>query len=337
MQFRPALLLVAVSLFSSAVTAQTVPGSLDMHWQEGAADCKSATVLPLQVHRYDDRTFILRENLCTTFEAPFLYLLVGSAESLLIDTGDVADPRQVPLADTVTKLIPPGLKLLVVHTHRHLDHRAGDPQFAALPNVEVVGYDIDSVKRFYGFADWPNGTAQIDLGGRVVDVLPTPGHNETHVSFYDRNTALFFSGDFMMPARLLIDDTDAERATARRVADFVLNRPVNAVLGGHIEFDEGGEPYSWGATYHPHEHSLPLSKADLLALPDALRSYNGFYTRTGPFLMMNQMRVLIAQLAALLAGAIVVIAGLVIATRRYLRRRRVRASALAGLKQAHKG
>src|SRR5579859_4096786 len=112
MQFRSALL-VAVSLFSSAVTAQTVPGSLDMRWQEGAADCKSATAPPLQVHRYDDRTFILRENLCTTFEAPFLYLLVGSAEALLIDTGDVADPRQVPLADTVTKLMPPGLKLLV--------------------------------------------------------------------------------------------------------------------------------------------------------------------------------------------------------------------------------
>ena len=66
------------------------------------------------------------------------------------------------------------------------------------------------MKRYYNFTDWPNGVAHIDLGDRIVDVIPTPGHNETHIAFYDRNTALFFSGDFLMPGRLLIDDTDAD-------------------------------------------------------------------------------------------------------------------------------
>ena len=174
------------------------------------------------MHAYNPQTFILRENLCATFEAPFMYLLVGSARALLIDTGDIANPDQMPLEKTVMGLLPQDgpakLPLLVVHSHRHLDHRAGDGQFQGVPNVQVVGYDIDSVKRYYNFTDWPNGVAHMDLGNRIVDVIPTPGHNETHVAFYDRNTALFFSGDFLMPGRLLIDDTDADLASAKRAS-----------------------------------------------------------------------------------------------------------------------
>jgi glyoxylase-like metal-dependent hydrolase (beta-lactamase superfamily II) len=68
------------------------------------------------------------------------------------------------------------------------------------------------------------------LGDRTVDVIPTPGHNETEVSFYDGNTGLFFSGDFLMPARLLVDDDNAELASANRVAAFARDRPVRFVL-----------------------------------------------------------------------------------------------------------
>jgi len=67
----------------------------------------------------------------------------------------------------------------VVHTHRHLDHRAGDGQFRNLSNFEVIGFDLNSVRRFYHFSDWPNGLAEIDLGDRIVDVIPTPGPQRT--------------------------------------------------------------------------------------------------------------------------------------------------------------
>jgi hydroxyacylglutathione hydrolase len=237
------------------------------------------------VHAYNPQTFILRENLCATFEAPFMYLLVGPARALLIDTGDVANPEQMPLEKTVMGLLPGDgpakLPLLVVHSHRHLDHRAGDGQFQVVPNVQVVGYDLDSVKRYYKFTDWPNGLAHIDLGNRIVDALPTPGHNETHVAFYDENTGLFFSGDFLMPGRLLIDDTDADLASAKRAAAFVQNRPVTAVLGGHIEVNAAGETFTWESQYHPDEHVLQLTQDDLLALPAVVSSFNGFYTTSG--------------------------------------------------------
>src|SRR6202046_2198671 len=263
-------LALAVALTSSLAWAQLVPGSMNVHWNEGSADCAKNPQPPLQVHQYNARTFILRENLCTTFEAPFMYLLIGSTKALLIDTGDIEDSKVVPLAETVMHLLPGDgpskLPLLVVHTHRHLDHRAGDPQFTKFPNAQVVGFDIDSVRSFYKFTDWPNGLAQIDLGDRIVDAIPPPGHSETEVSFYDRNTGLLFTGDFLMPARLLIDDTSADVASAERVAAFVKDHPVSFVLGGHIEMNSAGELFPWESHYHPHEHVFQMTKDDEVAL-----------------------------------------------------------------------
>ena len=275
--------------------AQNAPGSLDVHWEEGAADCKADPQSPLQVHRYDPQTFILRENLCATFEAPFMYLLIGSSRALLIDTGDVEEASRMPLAQTVMHLISRNgstpVPLLVVHTHRHKDHRAGDGQFANSSQVEVVGFEVESVRRYYRFTDWPNGVAQIELGDRTVDVIPTPGHNETEVSFYDRNTALFFSGDFLMSGRLLIDDKNVDLTSANRVAAFVKDRPVSYVLGGHIEFNSEGKAFPWKSHFHPNEHVLQLTKDDLLALPDAVSNFHGSSTQHGKFLMMKSWRV----------------------------------------------
>jgi glyoxylase-like metal-dependent hydrolase (beta-lactamase superfamily II) len=272
------------------------------------------------VHRYNATTYILREDLCRTFEAPFMYLLIGKTRALLIDTGDVADPNAMPLAKTVTALLPHGLPLLVVHTHRHMDHRAGDPQFAKLPNVQVVGYDLGSVKRFYNFTHWPDGVAHIDLGGRVIDVLPTPGHNETEVSFYDHNTALFFSGDFLMPGRLLVDDTGAYRASANRAIAFLKDKPVSAILAGHIEMTADGGLEPWESQYHPNERALPMTKADLQALPAALARFNGFYLQSGGFTMINSLNIL----ETIGLGALIVIAGLIWFLIRFFRRRRRR-------------
>jgi hydroxyacylglutathione hydrolase len=316
------LVALAVSLTSAPVWAQLVPGSMDVHWTEGSPTCAQNPQPPLQVHPYNTRTFILRENLCTTFEAPFMYLLIGSTKALLVDTGDIADPKVVPLADAVMHLLPgegpAKLPLLVVHTHRHLDHRGGDEQFTNFPNAQVVGFDIDSVRRYYQFTDWPNGLAQIDLGDRTADVIPTPGHNETEVSFYDRSTGWLLTGDFLMPARLLIDDTRADVASADRVATFVKDRPISFVLGGHIEMNSAGELFPWESQYHPNEHVLQMTKDDALALPAVIRSFNGLYSVHGQFTMENSMRLLIAFAVLALVIVVAVVWMLV----RYVRRRR---------------
>jgi hydroxyacylglutathione hydrolase len=278
--------------------SQPASGSLDVHWNQGASDCNATPQDALQVHDYEPQTFILRQSPCANFEANFIYLLVGSDKALLIDTGAIADPKAMPLAKTILELLPDKdgkkLPLLVAHTHRHLDHRAGDPQFASLPSVQVVPFELEGVRAFFGFTDWPNGIAHIDLGGRTVDVIPTPGHNETHVAFYDDRTGILFSGDFLMPGRLLIDDAAAYHESALRVVDFLKTRPLTYILGGHIELNATGRAYRFGSHHHPNEHRLELAKADLTALPAALERFNGFYARYPNYILTNPTRNLIA-------------------------------------------
>jgi hydroxyacylglutathione hydrolase len=325
------LVALAVTLTSPPAWPQPSPGSMDVHWNEGSPTCAKNPQPPLQLHQYDTRTFILRENPCATFEAPFMYLLLGSTKALLIDTGDIADPKVVPLADTVMHLLPgEKFSLLVVHTHRHLDHRAGDEQFTHLSNAQVVGFDIDSVRHYYKFTDWPNGIAQIDLGDRTVDVIPTPGHNETEVSFYDRGTGLLFTGDFLMPARLLIDDTQADLASTDRVAAFVKDRPISFVLGGHIEMNSAGDLFPWESQHHPNEHVLQMTKDDVLSLPAAVRGFNGFYSVRGQFTMENPIRVLIAIAVLVLAVVVAAVWILIAYVRRRRRRTRMRHTGIQG-------
>jgi hydroxyacylglutathione hydrolase len=306
-------LLSAPSPAGSAVVAgaPSAPSNPHQSARAAAPERVAHPPAPLQAQAYNPSTFILRESLCATAEAPFMYLLIGSTRALLVDTGDVADPNLAPLMKTVTNLLPRRgsfrMPLLVVHTHRHLDHRAGDAQFAQAPNVQVVGFDLDSVRRYYNFSRWPQGAAEIDLGGRAVDVIPTPGHNETHLAFYDQKTALVLSGDFMMPGRLTFDDDAAELASARRVAAFVKDRPVSHVLGGHIERDDAGELFPQGARVHPHEAALAMSKADLLALPAAVAHFNGFYSRDGRLTLSNPTHTLMA-LGFAVAAAVVALA-----------------------------
>jgi glyoxylase-like metal-dependent hydrolase (beta-lactamase superfamily II) len=308
--------------------SQPVPGSLEVHWDEGAPDCGATTHEPLHVHVYEPRTFILRQSLCVSFEGNFLYLLVGSDKALLIDTGAVAESARMPLAKTVLELLPSEDKgkipLLVVHTHGHLDHHAGDAQFASLPSVKVVPADLQSVKGFFGFDNWPEGIAQLELGNRTVDVIPTPGHHPSHVAFYDRRTGILFSGDFLMPGRLLIEDWKEDYASAVRVVDFFKTRPLTHVLGGHIELDAAGHAYAFGSHYHPNEHRLELSKEDLLALPMALQQFNGFYAHYPNFIISNPRH----NLAVLAIAALAVLAVVVWGIRRLLRRRRIRKTGL---------
>ena len=298
------------------------PGSMEVQWDPGAETCPAGRPDPIQVHRYNAQTIILREKLCSTWEAPFMYLLIGDKQALLIDTGDIADPNLMPLEALVMSLLPgesaAKLPLLVLHSHGHLDHRAGDPQFEGVNGVQVVGSDEEHVRKYFGFADWPNGSAQIDLGGRIVDVLPAPGHHPAQMVYYDRNTGLVFSGDFLLPGRLLVDDWRAYEASAQRVAEFLNDRPVSFVLGGHVEKKHSGELLPWEATYHPDEHALQLTKEDVAALPAALRKFNGFYTETGSFVFENGLRILVAVAVA----ALLILAALGTLIYRFIRRRR---------------
>jgi hydroxyacylglutathione hydrolase len=205
-----------------------------------------------------------------------------------------------------------------LHTHGHTDHRSGDSQLAGLHSVRVVPWDLDGLRSALGLNNWPTGLGQIDLGGRTIEVIPTPGHHPAHVVFYDQRRQILFSGDFLMPGRLLIEDLSAFRQSARRVAEFAQKHPVTYALGGHIELDEMGNTYSFGSTFHPRERSLQMTSADILTLPVALDEFNGFYSRHPHFVLTQPMH----NLAALITAGLLTLTLLIWGTRRFLQRRR---------------
>ena len=311
--------IASLLLLAAAPAAADWPA---MQWDPGAEQCRGHDQNRVESHAYDATTVVIRQNPCVDHEANVLYLLTGSSRALLIDTGAVEREDLAPVATTVAGILAAAgrhdLPLLVAHTHGHLDHRAGDAQFAKVSGVTIAPVESGALRRFFGFRAWPRDIVQLDLGGRVIDVIPTPGHHRDHVVFYDRNTQLLFSGDFLLPGRLLVDDLDAYRASARRVADFALSHPVRYVLGAHIELDAHGDPYSFGSTHHPSERALPLPPADLQALPAALAGFNGFYSRYPDFIVVNSIHILVA----LASGLLLIVTALVWLVRRLWKRRR---------------
>jgi glyoxylase-like metal-dependent hydrolase (beta-lactamase superfamily II) len=255
-------------------------GNLEVEWHAGWPSAKHDPAPEIQVHAYDPHTVILRQNMSVSHEAPFMFLLFGTAGALLLDTGATADPTYFPLRATVDGLITDwlaahprtGYRLTVAHTHGHDDHVAADAQFADRPDTVVIGKSVDDVTAYYGFDAWPAGTAAIDLGGRVVDVLPGPGHHRSATVFYDRYTQILFTGDSVYPGRLYVEDWPTFAATIDRLVDFCATHPVSHVLGCHIEMTTTpGHDYMLGSTYQPDEHPLQLTVDHLHALQSLLK------------------------------------------------------------------
>ena len=59
----------------------------DKQWIHGAEDCEVSEDPAIEVYRYDDASYILRQSKCLNFEAPFMFLLLGTKIALLLDSG----------------------------------------------------------------------------------------------------------------------------------------------------------------------------------------------------------------------------------------------------------
>ena len=118
--------------------------------------------------------------------------------------------------------------------------------------MRTPGVELDAVRRFFGFANWPDGIVPLDLGGRVLDVIPIPGHQEASIALYDRATGILLTGDTLYPGRLYVTDVAAFRRSIDRVIDFTKDKPVAHILGTHIE--QSATPfvdYPRGTQYQP--------------------------------------------------------------------------------------
>ena len=257
-------------------------GVLPAHWMSQQPKCME--IPDWQVHEYNPDFYILRQSPCTDYEKPFVFLFFGKDKALLIDTGS----RNGNIVPTLTATIKHWLKrngrdtipLLVVHTHEHEDHTWGDNDIAAMNDaaipITLVKSGVQATKKLYGIATWPTDIGSIDLGGRVLDTIPIPGHSLASVAFYDRRTGVLLASDSLYPGRLYVRDFAAFQASTERMIKFTAGKPVAHILGNHIE--QTSTPfldYPVGTMYQPEEHELALSRGSLLELEDALVSMHG--------------------------------------------------------------
>ena len=266
---------VAAGALSLAAAAPAPAGPSFAHWIDGTAADEPET----QVQAIDADTFVIRQSVKTNFEAPFLYLLFGRDKALLIDTGagglKIRPAVDRVIADWQARHRGRAVHLVVAHSHGHGDHHAGDDEFRDRADTDVVGLQPEAVAAYFGLVDWPRQVGRFDLGGRVVDIIPTPGHESAHIMVYDARTRLRFSGDMLYPGRLYVpvNQFDAYRASADRLAAFAATHRIRALLGAHIEMTTTpGQDYPMKAPAHPSEHGLALPPAAIGALDVAVNA-----------------------------------------------------------------
>lgn len=213
------------------------------------------------VDQVDRDTYILSEY--RHWEETHCYLLIGTARSLLIDTG----LGICPIVDEVARLTDK--PVTAVATHIHWDHIGGHryfPDFYAhgeeldwlhgafpltLEQIQAMvvdrcdlpqGYRVDKYTFFQGT---PTRVLRdqdvIDLGGRAVRVLHTPGHSPGHMCFFEADRGYLFTGDLVYKDTLFAyypsTDPTAYLASLEKVAALPVQRvfPAHHTLEIHPE------------------------------------------------------------------------------------------------------
>ena len=200
------------------------------------------------VETVDPTTFAIGEP--RYYQGNYSYLILGAQRAILFDAGTGLRDIE-PVVRSLTHL-----PVTVIASHLHFDHVGALGRFdkTALidePSLRARPRDSQLTLRryeFLGFADrlavptfrvdewWPPGST-IDLGGRRLRVLATPGHTPTSVSLYDETGRQLFAGDFIYPGELYAFLPGASRseyhATATRL--LAILDPATQIFAAHME------------------------------------------------------------------------------------------------------
>lgn len=179
------------------------------------------------------------------FEEVISYLIVGSEKAVLFDTGmGISNIKAV--VEGLTKL-----PISVVNSHTHNDHVGDNWRFTdvyGMPTdftrTNAKGSPADAqaelapgqicgtlpagfapksyrTKAFY-ISHWLHDGERIDLGGRTLEVLATPGHTPDSIALLDEQNGLLFTGDTFYPGPIYLyrpeTDLDAYVASVKRMA-----------------------------------------------------------------------------------------------------------------------
>lgn len=259
--------LMPVSNLQFPVNERAV-GSFPDVWIHGSKSAMDNEDPAVQVHRYNDHTYILRENKAINYEGAFMYLFFGNRKALLIDQGSTSSPALFPLRRVVDEIIESWqaefdqfeIELIVANSHLHGDHYAAWNQFVDRPDTVMVGLTHEEVMSFWGFENYPDERVRFDLGGREFIITGTPGHQSSEIAFYDEWTDLLYTGDMFYRGRLYLEDWDAWAASIKRLRRLADDFPVAHLVNNHIEMTREPEiDYPIGTTWQPNEPPMQMT------------------------------------------------------------------------------
>jgi len=200
------------------------------------------------VQTLDPTTFAIGEP--RYYQGNYSYLILGRQRAVLFDAGSGLRDI-VPVVRSLTQL-----PVTVIASHLHFDHVGAIGRFdrtAMLDEPSLRARTVDSrltLRRyeFLGFADrrstptlrvdewWAPGSS-VELGGRRLRVLETPGHTPTSIALYDDTRRQLFAGDFIYPGELYAFLPGASRsayqATTRSLLSII--DPQARIFAAHME------------------------------------------------------------------------------------------------------
>ena len=168
------------------------------------------------------------------YQQNYSYLIIGTKRALMFDSG--SGTRDI---GKVVKSLT-SLPVTVMVSHLHFDHFGGIGAFehVAMIDLPQTRADMSGGRlrpgryEYLGFWDgrsapsthvteWLAPGAVIDLGGRSLTVLSTPGHTPSSAALFDAANHRLFIGDYVYPTTLYAflpgASLSAYRQTARRL------------------------------------------------------------------------------------------------------------------------
>lgn len=183
----------------------------------------------------DEHTWIGNGHRCYNES---LYLVEGNDRAVLIDAG-----TNIPKLDKIVAGITSKPVTLML-THGHGDHVGG-----AKPFTEVWVAPADepmfkgNVRRYKGEIKHLTDGQIIDLGGRQLEVMYTPGHTSGSVTFFDKENHYGFSGDAFGSTNLLVfTNLSNVKASAQKVEQYMKDNDIRFLYPGHYSGDNLESP-----------------------------------------------------------------------------------------------